>query len=455
MKVLLIIYDNGSYISWFPQGLAYLAAVLEENGHDVVIYNQDVHHYPPEHLTDHLERNYYDIVGASFIGGYYQYQKLKEVSSAVNTASTRGQFKYILGGHMVAPDPKYFLGLTNADCLFVGEGENAILEYIKCLQNADGVKEAVLPAVMKMPEIKDMDSIPMPAYHLFPMDHYRLLRMAHCESTDFVMRILSGRGCPFKCNFCYRRMKGFRPHSHEYITTEMQHLHDFYGINYFSFSDELLMSSEARTKSLCHAFLNLPFKFKWDCNGRLNYATPEVLGLMKQSGCVFINYGIEAMDDQVLKNMDKHLTVEQITVGIENTLAADLSPGFNIIWGNIGDNLETLQKGVDFLLKHDDGSQMRTIRPVTAYPGTPLFDEAVKRGLVKDVEDFYERVHVNSDLVSTNFTDLSDKEFHEALFLANTKLMENYHENKLVKMIDQAGLLYLDEDPEFRGWRQS
>ncbi len=51
MNVLFIVYDNNSYIHWFPQGLAYLAAVLEKEGYDITIYNQDIHHYPGDGAT--------------------------------------------------------------------------------------------------------------------------------------------------------------------------------------------------------------------------------------------------------------------------------------------------------------------------------------------------------------------------------------------------------------------
>ena len=124
---------------------------------------------------------------------------------------------------------------------------------------------------------------------------------------------------------------------------------------------------------------------------------------MKDAGCVFINYGIECMDDKILLNMHKNLTTKQIVEGIEHTLRAGISPGYNIIFGNIGENKDTLEKGVDFLLKYDDHSQLRTIRPVTPYPGCELYYYAIEKGLLKDCEDFYGNKHVNSDLLSLNF----------------------------------------------------
>lgn len=188
--------------------------------------------------------------------------------------------------------------------------------------------------------------------------------------------------------------------------------------------------------------------------GLFNYAKPDVLRLMKESGCVFINYGIEAVDDVVLRNMNKALTVNQIVTGVKNTLSAGISPGLNIIWGNIGDNKETLKKGVDFLLKYDDHAQMRTIRPVTPYPGSPLYYHAVEKGLLKDCEDFYENKHLNSDLVAINFTDMTDDEFHAALCEANKTLISKYFDNQLKDSIRITDDLYLNKNTFFRGFRK-
>ena len=107
------------------------------------------------------------------------------------------------------------------------------------------------------------------------------------------------------------------------------------------------------------------------------------------------------------------------------------------------------------MLKYDDGAQMRTIRPVTPYPGSPLYYYAIEKGLLKDCEDFYENKHKNSDLLAINFTDMTDKEFHKSLLEANKKLIHNYFNKKKYDVINQAKKLYLDNDTEFRGFRQS
>ena len=126
-----------------------------------------------------------------------------------------------------------------------------------------------------------------------------------------------------------------------------------------------------------------------------------------------------------------------------------------MIFGNIGENEKTLEKGVEFLLKYNDNAQMRTIRPVTPYPGSPLYYYAIKNGLLKDCEDFYENKHLNSDLVSVNFTSLSDNEFHRILLEANKKLIEHYFAVQLKNSIKNAEKLYLQLDSSFRGFRQT
>jgi radical SAM superfamily enzyme YgiQ (UPF0313 family) len=462
MRVLLVVYDNDSYIHWFPQGLAYIATILKKEGHDVEVYSQDKFHYPEEHLTEHLNKNKYDAIGVSVIAGYYQYRKLLKISEAINKSKNRPF--YILGGHGPSPEPEYFLRKTNADAIVIGEGEITIVELLDALgscRSFNGVKGIAFRDGDKFiinerrPLIQDVDSIPFPAYDLFPIDYYGLLRMPHATNTDFVMPVLSGRGCTFRCNFCYRMDPGFRPRSNESIIEEIELLKRKYGITFIAFSDELLMSSEARTVSLCNAFIKAQLNIKWDCNGRLNYAKPDLLKLMKQAGCVFINYGIESMDEKALRAMNKALTIKQIITGIENTLAAGISPGYNIIFGNIGENVESLRLGVEFLLKYDDHSQLRTIRPVTPYPGSPLYYYAIEKGLLKDCEDFYENKHTNSDLLSINFTEVTDEEFHKALYEANIKLIENYYSHQATKVRELVQRLYLQKDSSFRGFRQS
>lgn len=473
MRVLMIAYDNDSYISWFPQGLAYLATAIREahgdNRHTVEIYQQDINHWCDEHLTEYLNENEYDVVMVSVIGGYYQYRKLLSLSKAINHSKVRGEKKklrYIIGGHGPAADPEFFLRKTNADVVGIGEGERTIVELFDAfekggmdsdLRKVNGIaffdKNGFYVRTNPRELIKNINEISFPAYDLFDMTYYSLMRFPNCKPTDRCLPLLSGRGCTFACNFCYRMDKGFRPRSAENIIEEIKFLKEKYNITYIGFSDELLMSSKERTRELCQAFLDADLNIKWDCNGRLNYADIPTLELMKKAGCVFINYGIESLDDATLKVMHKALTKDMIIRGVENTLQVGISPGLNIIFGNINEPISALDDAVDFLLKYDDHSQMRTIRPVTPYPGCELFDYAIEKHLVKDTEDFYENLHKNSDLISINFTKYSDEEVYQALYNANVKLINRHIElNK--KHYEKICMdLYMNKNANFRGFR--
>lgn len=460
MKILLVVYDNGSFLSWFPQGLGYIASVLRDAGHEVRVYSQDVFHWPGEHLKNFLDNEKFDIVGVGAIAGYYQYRKLLEISKAVNASKNRPF--YVLGGHGPAPEPEYFLKKTKADVIVRGEGEYTLLEIIDALKkkrtlfSIEGIafmEEGRCCITQDRPPIRDIDKIPYPAWDLFPMEHHTKLRFVHMADDDICAPVLTGRGCPFKCNFCYRMVKGYRARATKSIVEEISILKKNYNVSYIMFSDELLMISPERAEEISKGIIKSGLKVRWSCNGRLNFAKPDILKLMKKAGCVFVNYGIESMDEKALKAMNKSLTVKEIHKGIENTLSAGISPGFNIIFGNIGENKESLRKGLDFLLKYNDYAQMRTIRPVTPYPGSPLYYHAIKKGLLKDCEDFYERKHINSDLLSVNFTDLSDDEVYSELRKVNSVLIKKYYEKKTEKILTETKKFYCEKDRNFRGFR--
>lgn len=459
---MLIVYDNDSHLSNFPFGIAYIAAACRKAGHKVEIYNQDLYHWPETHLRDLLDREDFDLVGIGVVGGYYQYRKLLKISEAINQSKKRPF--YLIGGHGPSPEPEYFLKKTKADAVVIGEGEETVVELLRALEEKQSFVDVAGIAflnhgkLIQTPRrklISDIDKIPFPAWDLLPMDYYALFRAVNIRNNQRYMAVLSGRGCVFQCAFCYRMDPGFRPRSAESIIEEINILKSKYQVSYIEFLDELFMNSVERTVGLCESFIKAKLDINWACNGRLNFARKDVLKLMKESGCVFINYGIESLDEQALRLMNKALTVKQITEGIENTLDCGISPGFNIIFGNRGETKESLKKGVDFLLKYDNHAQLRTIRPVTPYPGSPLYYYAIEKGLLKDCADFYEKKHLNSDLLSVNFTDLSDKEFHRALLEANVKLINKYFESKKKSVVRQSENLYLNKDAGFRGYRQT
>ena len=77
LKVLFVIYDNGTREHTFPMGFGALAAVLKRDGHEISLWNQDKNHWPDDDLRVYLDENKFDVVVLSIIAGYYQYQKVK------------------------------------------------------------------------------------------------------------------------------------------------------------------------------------------------------------------------------------------------------------------------------------------------------------------------------------------------------------------------------------------
>ncbi len=141
------------------------------------------------------------------------------------------------------------------------------------------------------PLIQDVDAIPYPAWDLFTMEHYVLYQNPNASRSDRSLLMLSGRGCPFHCNFCYRMDSGFRPRSIPGIINEIRELKERFRVNYIIFDDELLMLSVKRTKEIAQAFIDCDLEIKFWCQGMLNYASQdmEMLHMLKrQDVCLLI-----------------------------------------------------------------------------------------------------------------------------------------------------------------------
>lgn len=443
-------------------GIGYLVSAVRKVGHDVEVYDMNIYHLPVKYLKDYLEKTHFDVVGIGMIAGYHQYKKIIEISEAITSVQKRPLF--VIGGHMFAPDPEYFIKRTGADVVVIGEAEISFINLLDAFASNRNFSEVKGIAYVEGNKvvvnererlIENLDSIEFPGWDAFNMEYYTLMRNPRIKHWERSFQVIASRGCVFTCNFCYRMDKGFRHRSPENIIEEINKLQVDYHVNYINFTDELLTSSKRMTIKFCEALIKSGLNINFFCNGRLDFASKEVVKLLKTAGCVYINYGIESLDDEVLEKMNKKLTVDQIRAGIKNTIEAGIHPGFNIIFGNIGDTKETLRKSVEFLLKYTTYTELRTIRPVTPYPGSPLFYSAIEMGLLKNTEDFYEHKHVNSDLLAVNFTELSDKEFYNCLFDANKVLIEDYFKKSAEDNIKDFYGLYFEGDTSYRGPRQT
>ena len=462
MRILFVIYDNESARNMIPLGSLYVAGYLKKHGYeDIEFYSQDIYHYPENHLTEYLSKNKFDVIGIGFVAGYFQHKKILSICNAINVSKNRPFV--VLGGHGPTPIPEFYIKATGADAVVMGEGEIPFLNLVKALERGaplDGVKGIAFrkgnDVVVNEREspIKDLESIPMPYYDPLPIEYYVNAKLFQMKPTDRMISMLTGRGCNYECNFCQRLEKGIRLRPIGAVVEEIKkYIHD-YRISFIVFWDELFMISEKRVMDFAEAVLKENIKINYWCTGRLNVVNEKIAKAMKRSGCKYIDYGIEQFDNDALKAMNKRLTEEEIVRGIQITQKEGIYVAFNIIFGNIGDNSKTLQKSLSLLRKYNDYGQLRTIRPVTPYPGSALYYEAIKRGLLTGPEDFYRR-HRNVELLTVNFSDMPDDEFHKLLYNANKEIIEDYFDHNKKATIDDFKKVYFEKDFSFRGARHT
>jgi len=464
-NVLFIIHDLYQEDNHFPLGIGYMAAVLKREGVNVDVYCQDVFHYTNEELAELLKLNEYDLICVGFLAARFK-ETVVDLCSVINTHKKNAWL--VLGGHGPSPIPEYVLKETNADIVVIGEAEETIVELLEHKRNAldcHGVKgvafrdgENILVNERRKP-IKNLDSILFPEWSLFPMEKYSTcLQVFGMDSIDKAFPIITSRGCVNKCNFCYRMEKGIRFRSIKNVVDEIKILNDRYGVNYFIMFDELFVSKKARAFEFKELLEQNDLKIKYSCNARVDIFDEEIVDALKESGCKFVNFGMESSDQNVLNLMNKNTTVEQNIKAAEITKKAGIGLGLNFIWGNIGDTEDSLKNNARLIKKYNTYDQLRTIRPVTAYPGCDLYYEAISRGLLAGPDDFFNKF-TNSDLLTVNFTDITDDEFYKLLFETNKELILDHYEHTTKNMdeanrlIDDFYSLYFEGSIKFRGAR--
>ncbi len=465
-KVLLIVHDVYQEDNDFPIGIGYLAAVLKKEGADVRVCCQDVFHYSNEELAERFLKNEnYDLIGFGFLAARFK-------ETVLGLCETINKYKkgawLVLGGHGPASIPEYVIKKTNADMVAIGESEETIIELLKCkvekgdLSKIKGIAykdgDRVVINERRKP-IFNLDTIPFPEWSLFPMEKYiNCVEFFYPEKGDKTLSILTSRGCINRCNFCYRMESGIRFRSINNLIEEIKILNDKYGVNCFIMFDELFNVPKKRVYEFYQAVKKNNLKIKFSCNARVDIFDEESAIWLKESGCKLLNFGFESSDQKVLDLMKKNTTVEQNVRALEITKKVGIGMGLNFIWGNKGDTAESLKGNVELIKKYNTYYQVRTIKPVTPYPGCDLYYEAIERGLLSGPEDFFNKFK-NSDLLTVNFTDIPEEEFYKLLFEANKDLITDHymHTTKNMdeanKLIQSFSDLYFKGKTNFRGAR--
>ena len=464
-KVLFVVHDVYQDDNSFPSGIGYLAAVLKKKGSSVEIYSQDVFHYTNEELAAFLDKNHFDIIGLGFLAARFK-ETVLDLCTVINKHKKDAWL--VLGGQGPSPIPDYILNKTNADIVAIGEAEDTLVELIKC--KLDHCELAKIKGIAfregnevhineRRKPIRNLDTIPFPQWDLFPMDEYTsCISKYNMEKNEKALDIITSRGCINECTFCYRMEKGIRIRSIKNVIEEIIELKEKYGVTYFSIFDELFTFPKKKIFEFADALERNDIKIKYDCQVRVDTFDDEVADCLKRSGCQLANFGFESMDQNVLDLMKKNTRVEENTLAITIALKYHLGAGLNFIWGNIGDTEQSLKNDVAFIKKYNTYNHMRNIRPVTPFPGSELYYEAISRGLLKGPEDFFDKFK-NSDLMMVNFTDIPDDKYYQLLFEANRDLIFDHFSHTAGDMnlaestIKDFHDLYFFGKTKFRGAR--
>lgn len=469
-RVLFIVHDVYQDDNEFPLGVGYLSAVLKKYGADVTVCCQDIFHYTNEELANKFLKNEeYDLIGIGFLAARFK-ETIIDLCTTVN--KYKKEAKLILGGHGPSPIPEYVLRTTKADLVAIGEAEETIIEVLDAILNngdftdikgiayRDGNKNFINE---RRKPVKNLDILPFPAWELFPMDIYTTnMKYMGQHDNQKALQIITSRGCVNKCTFCYRLERGIRFRSIENVVEEMKLLYNNYGVTYFVIQDELFVASFKRFKKFIDALgeHDLLHKINYNISVgiRADVTTDEMAQLLKDTSCVYVNIGFESVTQQCLDDMKKNTTAEDNFKTAEIMRRHGVGMGINFIWGIMSDNEDTLLRNVEFIKKYNSYDELRTIRPITPYPGSELYYYAISKGLLSGPEDFFEKFS-NSDLLTVNFTDIPKDKFYKMLFEANKELISDHYQHtgeskeQADQMINDFYNLYFKGFVIFRGAR--
>lgn len=368
MRVYFVIPDIKGIVEkpTSPQlGVGYLAAVLLKNNHEVKVLDARLG-YDDKYVLSKVKEFGPDFVGVTCVSmGYKNTYKL------IDFLSNDG-FKVIVGGPHVSITRRKILEECRADIAVKGEAENTIVEICsgKNIKDIEGVIWRDGKNIIENPDrklIHNLDSIPFPAFHLFELDKY----------MDKKLPIATSRGCPYGCTFCSIRLtmgRGFRPRSPKNVVDELVYWNKKLRYDYFGFNDDCFNLDIDRAKKICHLIIKRNLKIRWELrNGiRVDSIDEELLRNMKRAGCIYVSFGVESANQDVIDFMKKGITPEQAKKAIQLTDKVGIKIGAFFIIGLPKEDFKKFKNSLKFALSLPL-DEVRFYNPIP-FPGTELFE---------------------------------------------------------------------------------
>ncbi len=360
-----------------PLGLLYMAAVLEKAGHEVDIMDCPVNDYRINHIADKVQEWQPDVVGIAAITSLADITK--EVCKTIRKKAPKTTI--MVGGPHATIMPKDIAESMDVDIVLVEEADNMILKII------DNLNKFKKEKIVDCGKVEDLNTLPMPARHLLDMKKYTALPNAY-KVTPYVAHMVTSRGCPYTCTFCFDAMGKFRQISVDKTINEIKHLKKEYDIKEIAFWDDVFTLNKKWVHEFCDALEKENLKLVWSCYTRLNLVDKELLKHMKKAGCWNIFYGIESGDDELLKNIRKMMTVEQMKKAVRWTQEANIEIRGSFMIGLPGETPEKARKTIELAIELEPDYAQFSI--TTPYPGTQLWNNYEQYGtLDKNFKDYH------------------------------------------------------------------
>ena len=393
MKILLIRnHDHGDINTRLPEslnkvrgilpplGLAYIAAVLEKAGYQVGILDVPALNLTTQELRQRILEESPTIVGVttmtSSIKGALEVLKIAKEHVPIT----------VIGGPQLATYPQETLSYDFIDYGIIGEGEYPFLDLVRAIEQKKSVENIpglvykengqvhANPAYIHM----NLDEIPFPARHLLPMKKYTSI-----ISRDPMTTMVSSRGCPFQCGFCFKTPSDakYRARSAKNIVDEIELVSNEYKVREIMFYDDTLTYKKEHVMNICQEILRRGLKIRWESPTRVDNIDSGLLKLMRKAGCIRLRYGVESGDPGILKLMRKGIDLELIKKVFCLTKKAGIETFAYFIIGYIHETKRTLENTISLAKSLDPDYLMFTV--ATPYPGTPLYEMARQEGFVQ------------------------------------------------------------------------
>ena len=442
--------------SYPPSGVAYIAAVLESDGHQVRVHDLglDPELSPHEGLAPVLQFGP-DLMGITAMTSNYH-----SAREAAALAKASIGCPVVIGGPHATVFPERVVQEPCFDFLVCGEGEQTLQELVRVL-DAEGMDPTgeTLAGIAGLcytdddqvvrnaarPLIPDLDVLPFPARHLFDLERYPL----YASNGERMFTILSSRGCPFNCCYCFKGIVGrtYRQRSPENILRELRELVDQYGVREFYFIDDLFTLDSHRLELLLAQILESGLDIRWQCLARVDRVAPEVLRLMYRAGCRQIHYGIESGNERILRTIGKGTTKAQVRRAVTSTMEVGIRTKGYFMLGLPGDTLSTMKQTAAFAVELDVDDAMFSI--TTPFPGTRLWDELANKHPDREFDGDFSKAYYYTSYTEEitpflNVSEVSDDALGGMASKARRDFVEGKRRRKYVRVLGPAwgGILW-------------